>query len=134
VVSLQGFLAKLHPSFDDCPGPCARTADDERPRDLPDFCAECDVRRQFDFFERSARAELRRRFDEHGGLPDFEELFADVMHVQRLARRARRGRHPRGCSALEAACIDTWRKEERRPERIAAWERAQKKGGSGGRE
>ncbi|MET0646972.1 MAG: hypothetical protein ABW208_10155 [Pyrinomonadaceae bacterium] len=132
MVGLQGFLAKLHPSFDDCPGPCARTADDERPHDLADFCAECDVRRQLDFFERGAKGELRRRFDE-GELPDFDELFADVMHVQRLARSARRGRYPRGCSALEARLIDIWRKEERRPERIAAWERAQRpKGGSGG--
>lgn len=132
MVSLQGFLGKLHPSFDDCPAPCARTADDDRPRDLPDFCAECDVRRQLDFFEREARAELLRRF-EAAEAPDFEDLFADVMHVSRLARRARRGHYPRGCSATEAACIDIWRKEERRPERIASWERAQKVRDGGGR-
>ncbi|HLM58174.1 MAG TPA: hypothetical protein VK422_18875 [Pyrinomonadaceae bacterium] len=128
VVNLQEFLRGLHPAFDDCPAPCARTIDDERPADLPDFCGECEVRRQLDFFERSARRELGRRFREGECEWSFASLWGDVQRVMKLARSARRGQYPRGVTALEARCIDLVRREELRPERVRAWERRQQAG------
>lgn len=133
MVNLREFLAKLHPSFDDCPEPCARTFDDERPVDLPDYCAECEVRAQLQFFEESARRELRRRFSEGECGWSFEELEADVLEAMRLARGLRRGAYPRGCDALTARVIDIIRREERRPKRARAWELQQKAESNGGK-
>jgi hypothetical protein len=123
VVNFQEFLAKLHPSLDDCPSPCALTIDDERPKDLADFCESCEVRAQFEFFEEAARRELSRRFAEGECEWSFAELYEDVLEALRLARR--KG-HPRGCDALTAKLIDICRREQRRPERIRSWELSQK--------
>lgn len=127
VVSLQVFLGQLHPSYDDCPGPCALTIDDERPLDLPDYCAECDVRRQLDFFEEAARDELRRRFRPGECQWSFEGLSADVFEAMRRARGLRRGAYPRGCDALTARLLDVLRREQDRPRRVADWEWWQKR-------
>lgn|GEM_PF-6986411 len=128
MVTFQGFLSKLHPSFDDCPSPCARTVDDERPKDLPDYCAQCEVRRQLDYFERGARRELERRFSEGECPKSFEGLTGDVLRLMALAGKYKRGRLPPGADALMARALDIVRAESRRPERVSAWERAQRTG------
>lgn len=125
-MTFQGFLLKLAPQYDDCPRPCALTVDDERPRDLPDLCSTCDVRVQERFMRRSAERELARRFREGECRWSFEELYADVLRVMALAHRAKRNSYPRRVEVFDLALIDCVRREERRPERIRAWERSQK--------
>lgn len=126
-VNLREALTALHPSFDDCPSPCARTADDERPRDLPDFCAECEVRTQLSFFREAAERELARRFDEGACAWGFDDLYADVTDAMTIDRRLGGEGYPSGASALLARCLDILRREQERPERIRAWEMAQRK-------
>jgi hypothetical protein len=126
VVNLQECLSSLHPSFDDCPSPCALTADDERPQDLSDFCDRCEVRDQLAFFEQSARRELSRRFRKGECEWSFDQLHDEVLRVMSLARTARRGAYPRGIDVLTARLIDLVRKEGRRPERIRVWELSRK--------
>ena len=125
MVSLQGYLRLLHPSFDDCPRPCSLTAEDPRPRDLPDYCAECEVRAQLKFFEEATRRDLGRRFEPGECPASFEELEADVYEVMSLA--ARFERYPPNASALVARAIDVVRREQDRPERISNWELSQRK-------
>jgi len=125
MVNLQTFLRKLHPAFDDCPNPCALTVDEDRPRDLRDYCQTCEVRQQLDFYEGAAKAELARRFEPGECAWTFAELDHGVTQVMGVAARQRRG-YPRGCSAIEARCLDTVRREQQRPARIADWEASQK--------
>jgi hypothetical protein len=127
-VTLQGLLPTLHPSYDDCPTPCALTAEDERPRDLPAYCGQCDVAKQLEFFESAARHELARRFEEGECLWSFEQLERDVFEAMRLARLF--DHYPPDVEALTARAIDVVRREQGRPDRVRAWERAQKRDSS----
>lgn len=126
MVNLQEFLSKLHPSFDDCPELCSRSEDGGEPKDLPDFCAECDVSKQLQFFTESAAASLARRFSEGECVWTLAELESDVYEAMRLAHSVRRGAYPRGCDTVKARLIDIVRREEHRPERIRIWELNQK--------
>ncbi len=102
--------------------------DDERPRDLPRYCDECDAKRQLDFFEEAAKNELRRRFEEGECEWSFDELYSDVSYAMRVGAKTNGRTYPRGCSARLARVIDIARHEERRPERIRLWELEQKAG------
>ena len=90
------------------------------------------MRIQLRFFEESARRELERRFEPGECAWTFDELYADVTRAMALAHSVRRGTYPRGCDALTARVIDVVRREERRPERIRAWELSQKRGSKDG--
>ncbi len=95
---------------------------------MPDFCSECDVRRQLEFFEASARGELERRFPD-GCEWGFDALSADVARVQRIDRSVRGKGYPKNCDALTGRLLDILRGEEWRPVRIARWQADQKKTG-----
>ncbi len=110
-------LKELHPQFDDCPLPCA-----VEDKDLPDLCAVCDVRKQWDFFRESFDEQMERRFK--GEPPadwSFAGLFRDVIRVMNLDGGFPAGGYPDGCDALTARCLDIVRAERVRDDRIAAW-------------
>ena len=125
-MTLSEQLRKLNPGCDDCPQPCWRREERRvEPTDLLDFCDECDVRKQLEFYEESAKFELERRFPE-GCEWSFESLSSDVTRVQRVDRSVRGKGYPRGVDQLTLACLDILRREEWRPVRIARWEADQK--------
>ena len=110
LVSLQTYLRKLEPRFDDCPAPCGET--DEYADTL---CAVCPVKKQWEYFEREAKEEIARRFG--GSLPwSFESLYADVLRVFALKRL------PRDADALTAALFRICAQERDRPQRIRLYE------------
>jgi hypothetical protein len=130
VVTYHEQLLKLQPDFDDCPEPCAQAYEREESVDLPDLCATCEVRKQFEFFQREFEREWQKRFKGQKPAWSFDELFVDVNRVWRIDRELNGQGYPKACDVLTALCLDLWRSEQWRPERIAQWERAQKKPGS----
>jgi len=113
-------LRRLRPDFDDCPEPCAETN-----RDVKDFCAGCEVAAQWREFKDGFHAEIKRR--ELGlGVWSFTTLYRDVIEVMSTNARTRRNTLPRGCSALQAACLGIVRNEIYRPLRVARWEQQQR--------
>lgn len=120
-VNLQEQLRKLHPSFDDCPSPCARRYEQgEQPTDLPDFCDLCDVRKQIGFFEQAFHAEMIKR-SQDGSRWSFDFLSQAVAKVRRIDAELDGSGYPPGCDALTAQLLDIFRSEEMRPLRIARW-------------
>ncbi len=117
VVEYQSQLRAAHPRFDDCPEPCA-----ERDTDLPDFCAECEVRLQWDYFTESYAAEVEHRFQGQPLPWSFDSLYRDVLRIMGLDGK----RAQRGATALETRCLAIVRSEIYRPLRIARWEQEQK--------
>lgn len=118
VVDYHAQLRKLHPRFDDCPEPCAESGEVKS-----DLCGGCEVRAQWEEFKES----FERQYEEQRGQDDappewsFATLYADVARVMNTKARLKRG-YPKGCSALEAVCLDIVRAEQHRPQRIRAWE------------
>jgi hypothetical protein len=125
LVNFLHFLRQLEPRFDDCPEPCARSEDDQ---DLPDFCNECEVRAQWNFFRQEFDEQIARRFAGEKIGWSFDSLYADVNRIRRVDASVRGKGYPRGCDVLTARCLDLWRSEEWRPSRIKLWELDQKKG------
>ena len=126
MVTLEEQLRAIHPANDDCPSPC-RLRYEERitPTDLPDFCQQCEVRKQIFFFEQAFVAEVELRFPE--GLQwSLDDLTRDVQRVRRIDRRQRGRGYPRGCDELTAQLLEIIRSEDYRPVRIMRWEADQK--------
>jgi hypothetical protein len=124
LVTYQGFLRKLDPRFDDCPEPCARSEED---KDLPDLCHECEVRRQWNFFQEDFETQISLRFREEKTEWSFDSLFADVNRVRLIDAQVRGKGYPKNGDALLNRCLDILRSEEFRPRRIALWELDQKR-------
>lgn len=122
-MTFHEYLRKLHPDFDDCPNPCAKSREVGKPTDLPNFCDVCEVRTQEKFFREAFERTIAEREIENEWM--FETLYADVAQTMNLNARVRRG-FPRNCSALQAACLSIVRREEYRPLRIARWQADQK--------
>lgn len=126
MVNLQEQLRKLHPANDDCPSPCRfRYEERQQPTDLPDFCQQCEVRKQIEFYEEAFELEVARRFPE-GIRWSFDSLSADVVRVKRIDKQLRGKGYPRGCDLLTAQLLDILRSEDYRPLRIMRWEADQK--------
>lgn len=123
VVTFRHFLQKLEPRFDDCPSPCALSEAEE---DRPDFCKECEVAKQFEFFQESFEAQIERRFNGESLQWSFQSLYADVGRVMKIDRALEGKGYPKGCSALTAKLLDILRVEEFRPKRIEIYELEQK--------
>jgi len=123
MVNYHDQLRKLQPDFDDCPEPCAqKRAEADEIVYMPDFCATCEVRKQFDFFRDGLAAELKQHF---AGVQlgwSLNSLVSDVTRVRRVDRELRGKGYPKHCDALTAECLDILRAEELRPLRIARWE------------
>lgn len=115
-------LRKLRPDFDDCPEPCAQAEEQGETIYLPDFCATCEVKKQFDFFRAGLESELEKHFAGAEIEFSFQSLVADVNRVRRMDRAVRGKGYPRGADALTVDCLDLLRNEEYRPSRIARWE------------
>ena len=94
--------------------------------DLPDLCSRCEVRKQFNFFVDATNQDLARRFEGERLAWSFESLYDDALRLMKLDRRLKGRGYPRGCTALEARCLDILRREQNRPRRIELWELKQR--------
>jgi len=114
------------PDFDDCPAPCKLARDAGETVDLPDLCGTCEVRKQFHYFKEATKTELALRFKDEACPWSFESLYDDVLYLMKLDRRLKGQGYPEGCDALRARCLDIFRREQHRPQRIEVWEMKQR--------
>jgi hypothetical protein len=124
-VVYQEQLAKLRPSFDDCPKPCAQSAEEGRPADLPEICAACEVGVQWKYFREAVEFELEQRCRGEGRT--FDSLLSDVLELSGINESVRGRGYPKNVDALTARCLEILRREDKRPRRIYLWELSQKR-------
>ncbi|MCP9496081.1 MAG: hypothetical protein MSG64_16660 [Pyrinomonadaceae bacterium MAG19_C2-C3] len=108
----------MNPSFDDCPAVCALALErDGVTVDRPDFCSECEVRRQWEFFRDAVIDDLQQRKLTY----DFDSLYADCARVLQEDGRLRGRGYSRSASVLEVRLLSIVRDERARPERVRLW-------------
>ncbi len=121
LTTYQGFLRRLSPAYDDCPEPCALTERDRR-----GMCDQCDVAKQWEFFEQSFAEQINLRFEGRRIEWTFDTLYADCLRLMNFDAKLNGKGYPKDCTVTTARALDIWRREQFRPTRIARWELEQK--------
>ena len=107
----------LDPKFDDCPGDCPLTGEQDR----TEWCEGCEHRPQWDMFAEDFENERLRRFEGEAIDWSFDNLYGRYLEIADENERVRGKGYPRGCDLVTARLLDIFRAEQRRPNRIRTW-------------